>query len=194
MVSFNELEKGITIIIDKQPYEILEAAHLFKGRGHSVLQAKIKNLITGAVLSRTFHPSDTFQEAEIKKIKAKFLYSHRGQFFFCEGENPSKRFSLTKEQIGEQSKFLKPNETVEALIFNDKIINVVLPIKVQLKVIEAPPGIQGGRSQPGTKLVTLETEAKINVPLFIKEGDIIEINTENGEYTRRIEKETKNDG
>ena len=83
-IVFNELQKGITIIVDKQPYEILEASRLFKGRGHSVLQTKLKNLIGGNVVSRTFHPSDEFEEAEIEKMKAKFLYSHRDQFFFCE--------------------------------------------------------------------------------------------------------------
>ncbi|MGB2762019.1 MAG: elongation factor P [Minisyncoccales bacterium] len=186
MLSFNELEKGITIIIDKQPYEILEASRLFKGRGHSVLQVKIKNLITGATIPKTFHPSDSFEEAEIKKFKAKFLYFHRSQFFFCEEKNPSKRFSLEEKQIAQQSKFLKANQIVQGIIFDNKVINIFLPIKINLKVIEAPPGVQGNRSQPGTKTVVLETKAKIACPLFIKQGDTIEINTETSEYVRRI--------
>jgi len=202
MLNFSQLDKGITIIIDNQPYEILEASRFFKGRGRSVLQVKVKNLITGAIISKTFHPSDSFEEAEIKKIKAKFLfskeerkqgsaegrflYSHRDQFFFSKENDPSFRFSLNEEIIGENSKFLKQNLIVEALLFQDKIINVSLPIKLNLKVIEAPPGVQGSRSQPGTKTVTLETKAKINTPLFIKEGDVIEINTETGQYVRRL--------
>lgn len=187
MLSYSELKKGVKIILDGQPYEIIEASFLFKGRGHSILQAKIKNLTTGNIISKTFRPSDVLKEAEISKMKAKFLYSHRGQFFFSEVENSAKRFDLTEEQIGNQGKFLKPNQIVEAIIFQGRIINISLPIKVQLKVIEAPPGVKGNRSQAGTKTVILETGAKISVPLFIKEGDIIEINTEKGEYVRRVE-------
>lgn len=185
-MNFNELDKGINIIIDNQPYEILEASRLFKGRGHSVLQVKLKNLLTGNTISKTFHPSDNFEEAELQKFKAKFLYSHRGKFFFSEKDNPSKRFNLDDEQIGKASNFLKPNQIVEALIFKEKIISISLPIKISLKVMEAPPGVQGDRSQPGNKTVVLETNAKINTPLFIKEGDIIEINTETSEYVRRV--------
>ncbi len=187
MLSYNEIKRGSVIILEKQPYEVLEASHLFKGRGHSVLQVKIKNLITGNILAKTFHPSDKFEETELKKLKAKFLYNHRDKFFFSEEKNPSKRFELTNDQIGEGSKFLKSNEIVEAIIFENQIINIALPIKICLKVTEAEPGIKGSRSQPGTKTATIETGIKINTPLFVKEGDIIEINTETGEYVRRIQ-------
>jgi len=121
------------------------------------------------------------------KFQAKFLYNHRHRYFFSNKDNPSKRFDLNSEQIGPQAKFLKPNQVVEAMLFNEKIINVVLPIKIQLKVIEAPPGIQGDRAQGGTKTITLETGAKIAAPLFVKEGDVVEINTETEEYVKRIE-------
>ncbi len=187
MLTYTDLKKGIKIILDNQPYEIIEAVSLFKGRGHSVLQTKIKNLITGNAISRTFHPSDTFEEAEILKIKAKFLYSHREKFFFCEEQNPAKRFSLTEEQIGKPGNFLKPSQIAEGTIFKNKVVNISLPIKIYLKVIEAPPGIKGNRAESGTKIITLETKAKINAPLFIKEGDIIEVNTETGEYVRRTD-------
>jgi len=187
-IPYSELKKGKQIIINNEPYEIIEASSMFKARGHSVLQVKLKNLITGNIISRTFHPSDIFEEAELFKIKAKFLYSHRENYFFAEKDNPSKRFSLTKEQISSSVKFLKPNQEVETIIFNEEIINISLPIKIQLKVKQAPPGIKGSRAQAGNKIVVLETGAEINVPLFIEEGDIIEINIEKGEYVRRIEK------
>lgn len=187
MLSHTELKKGVKFILDGNPYEVLESSFVFKGRGSSILQAKIKNLITGNVISKAFHPGEAFEEAEISKIKAKFLYQYRDRFFFCEEQNPAKRFDLTEEQIGPPAKFLKPNQIMDGIVFERRIINISLPIKINLKVIEAPPGIKGGRSQPGTKIVTLETEAKINAPLFIEAGDIIEINTETGEYVRRIE-------
>ena len=186
MLSYSELKKGTRILLKGQPYEILECAPLFKGRGHSVLQVKIKNLITETVISETFHPSDTFDEPEILKIELKYLYSHRNNHIFSEKENPSKRFELKEEQIGESSQFLKQNQIVDGIIFENKLVNISLPIKIALKVIEAPPAIKGQSAQAGTKPATLETGAKINVPLFIEEGDIIEINTETGEYVRRI--------
>ncbi len=106
---------------------------------------------------------------------------------FCKEDNPSFRFELPKEVIGQASQFLKPNQVVEGMQFGGKIINISLPIKVQLKVVEAPPGVKGERAQAGTKQVTLETGAIANAPLFIETGDIIEINTETGEYVRRVE-------
>ncbi|MDD5013442.1 MAG: elongation factor P, partial [Candidatus Pacebacteria bacterium] len=107
-------------------------------------------------------------------------------YVFSETDNASKRFELTEEQIGDKCKFLKANEKVETIVFNDKIINVILPIKVKLKVTEVTPGVKGDRAQGGNKSITIETGAKINAPLFIEEGDIIEINTESGDYVRRI--------
>ena len=187
-MDYSELRKGIRIILNNQPHEIIEAHPVFKGRGHSVLQVRLKNLISGNVASFTFHPSDKFEEAELKKIEAKFLYSHRDKYFFCKKNNPAERFSLNVDQIGESSHFLKQNQMTEGIIFKERVINIFLPIKINLKVTEASPGLKGGRSQPGTKTITLETGAKMNVPLFINKGDVIEINTQKGEYVRRVEK------
>jgi len=187
MLTHTDLKKGIRIILDKEPYEILEASPMKKAQRRPVIQSKIKNLVTGNVFDRNFHQGDTFEEAELTNLKAKFLYSHRDRYFFSEDKNPSKRFDLSSGQLGVQAKFLKPNLIIEALIFDKKVINISLPIKIQLKVTEAPPGIKGDRAQGGTKIITLETGAKINTPLFIEEGDIIEINTETEQYARRIE-------
>lgn len=187
MLSHTDLKKGVKFILNKEPYEVLEFSFVFKGRGSSIVQTKIKNLLNGNVLSRTFHPGEEFEEVEIEKIKVKFLYSHQNKFFFSKINNPSDRFELPKDIIGDNSNFLKPNEIVEGLQFQEKIVNISIPIKVQLKVKEAPPGVKGDRAQGGTKAVILETEAAVNVPLFIKTGDIIEINTETGQYVRRIE-------
>lgn len=187
MVDYSELKKGVRIIIEGQPYEILEARPLKMAQRRVVLQTKLRNLITGNLLMQSLQQDDAFEEAEISKFEAKFLYTHHDRYFFVEKDNPSKRFDLTLEQIGEKAKFLKPNQIVEGVIFEGKIINVSLPIKVQLKVIEAPPGVKGERAQAGTKQVILETGTQVSVPLFIEEGEIIEVNTETGEYVRRAE-------
>jgi len=186
MISHNELKKGTIFLLDGQPCECLESFPVKTAQRRAVIQSRIKNLITGAVLEKTFHQGDVFEEADMTKVEIKFLYTHKDRSVFCEKDNPSKRFELTKEQIGENAKYLKNNEIVEGLVFDEKIITISLPIKVQLKVIEAPPGIKGERAQAGTKSVKLETNAEINVPLFVEEGDIIEINTETNEYVKRV--------
>lgn len=186
MISYSQLEKGIKIILDGQPYEIVETARSFKARGHSVLQTKLKNLKTGNLISKTFHPSDSFEEAEVSRKQAKFVYVHRDKYVFSQKDDSSQRFELTKEQVGEKSKFLSSNQIVELIIFKDEIINFNLPIKINLKVIEAPPAEKGNRAEAGTKIIVLESGAKINAPLFIKEGDVLEINTETGEYNKRV--------
>jgi len=169
LIPYSELRKGGRIIYNNQPYEIIEAFSMFKGRGHSTLQVKLKNLLTGSILSPSLHPSDQFEQAEIEKIKVKFIYSHKEKFVFSYQKDPSKRFELTKEQLGSIIKFLKPNQIVEGLVFKQEIVNISLPIKINLKVAQAPPGIKGDRAQSGNKLVVLETKAELNVPLFVKQ-------------------------
>ncbi len=187
MLSHNELKKGTLFILNNQPCEVLEHSLVFKGRGSSVMQVKVKNLIAGNTLTKTFHPNEEFEEAEIEKVDLQFIYSRNAKYIFCNPDNQSERTELLEEQIGPSSKFLKQNQMITGLTFDNKIINITLPIKVKLKVIEAPPGIKGNRAESGTKKVTLETGAIISAPLFIKQDDIIEINTEIGQYTRRIE-------
>ncbi|MCP6726662.1 MAG: elongation factor P [Patescibacteria group bacterium] len=187
MLSHTELKKGTQIIFEGSPYEIFESSSMFKGRGSSVTQTRMRNLENGNILQRTFHAGEEVEEAEIKRFQARFIYANKGKFIFSHIDNPSDRFELTEEQIGDVNQFLKENEVVEGLVFQDKVINVSLPIKIQLKVTQAPPGVKGDRAQGGTKTVTLETGATINVPLFVDTGDIVEVNTEVGEYTRRIQ-------
>ena len=185
MLNYNELKPGTFFILEGEPYEVLEFGFLRMQQRKPVAQTKIKNLITGKVLSRNFQHTDIFEEAEIDYKKVKFLYTHRDKFVFCELNNPSARFELPQEAIGAQAKFLKSNSKVEVVSFEGKIINVNLPIKMQFKVIEAPPSIKGNTAQGGTKLVKIETGVQINAPLFVEEGDVIEINTQSGDYTGR---------
>ena len=188
MLDSSELKKGVRIIYRDQPYEITESSAMFKGRGSSVLQIKLRNMITGIIIPETFRGADTFEEADLSKMKAKFIYVNKDKYVFCEENNSSKRFELTEDQLGYIAKYLKTNQIVEGLIFDDQIINISMPVKISLRVDQAPPGIKGDRASSGTKTITLETGAEINVPLFIEQDDIIEINTEKDEYVRRIEK------
>lgn len=185
MLYHTDLKPGVEFIYEGQPWIVLEAAAMKMAQRRPVIQAKIKNLIDGRVQERNFQQGDMFDEADLQKHEIKYLYTAKGQFFFCEPNDPSKRMSFTGAQIGAQAKYLKPNELVTGIVFNETIINFKLPIKMQLKVKETPPGVKGDRAQGGTKEAVLESGATIQVPLFVETGDIIEINTETGTYTRR---------
>lgn len=187
MLNYFDLRKGIKFVLEGQPYEVLEFQQMYKAQDMVVAKTKIKNLITGNVMEKNFHKGDSFDEVEMEKIEVKFLYNHRGKFGFCEAGNPSQRFELEEGQIGFAAKFLKPNQVVSGIKFQDKVVNIVLPIKVQLRVTEAPPGVKGERAQAGTKIVTLESGAQINTPLFVERDNIVEVNTETGGYVRKIE-------
>lgn len=187
MFTHNDLKKGVRILVDGEPYEVMESNPMKKAQRRVVMQTKLKSLLTGSVSEKNFHQGDVFEEAELSKISAKFLYTNRGKYFFCEESNPANRFDLSRELIGGQADFLKANQILDAIIFNEKVVSVAVPIKIQLKVTEAPPGIKGDSAQGGTKIVTLETGVQISVPLFVEEGDILEVNTQTGEYARRIE-------
>jgi elongation factor P len=186
MLTHTDLRKGAQFIYLNEPWEVLDSTLNKVAQRRPVMQTKIKNLVTGAVQEKNFQQGDIFEDADLEKVNLKFLYANRGQYFFCKENNPADRFYFTEEQVGKSAKFLKPNSLVVGIVFNEKIINIKAPIKVELKVKEAPPGIKGDRAQGGTKAVILESGAEIQVPLFIEEGDIIEVNTDLGEYVKRV--------
>jgi len=188
MLSYNELKPGILIVLNGQPFEVLESEFLRMQQRKPVMKTKLKNLVSGAVTERAFQPSDQLEEAEIERFQVKFLYRHRDEFWFCDLNNPKNRFSLNAEAVFGVEDFLRPEMEVSALRFSGKILSISLPIKVDYKVIEAPPAIRGDTAQGGTKVVVIETGAKISTPLFINEGDIIRVNTQTEQYVERMEK------
>jgi elongation factor P len=155
------------------------------GRAGAVLRTKLRNLKTGAVLERTFQGSDKIEEAEITKTKAQYLYREEDNFFFMDGAS-FEQFSLPKNVLGALVDYLLENTGVTILNFNGHPINIELPIKMEMRVIEAPPGIRGNTADGGSKQVTLETGIKVSTPLFVKEDDILRINTQTGEYVERV--------
>jgi elongation factor P len=186
MLTHTDLRPGIQFIYEGQPWEVVTAEMMKMAQRRPVIQSKIRNLIDGRVQEKNFQQGDVFQEADLEKKEIKFLYQSKGQYWFCEPNDPSKRFFFTEDQIGARAKFLKPNETVTGVLFDEKFISFILPIKVQLKIKEAAAGIKGDRAQAGTKEAVLESGAVIQVPLFVEEGDVIEINTETGTYVKRV--------
>jgi elongation factor P len=188
MINYNDLRPGVVFILDGQPYQVLEFNFLRMQQRKPVAQTKIRNLISGKVISRNFQHTDSLEEASIDYRNVKFLYGHGDKYVFCEINDPSKRFEISEEQIGDMGHFLKPNSEIQVVEFKGKIINVNLPIKMEFKVIESPPSIKGNTAQGGVKAVKIETKAMINAPLFVEQGDIIKINTQTGEYVERVEK------
>jgi elongation factor P len=188
MLEYNEIVERQYIIMDGQPYEVL-SSHVFRKQQRKPVNAtKLKNLITGKVTERSFHQSEKIEQAEIDKKEVKYLYNNRGEFWFCDPNDPSSRFKIDTESMGAQARFLKPNTLIEMLSFGEQTIGFKFPITVDLKVTEAPPGIKGDTATGGSKVITLETGATINAPLFVTEGDIVRLNTETGEYRERVNK------
>src|SRR3989344_185878 len=188
MLEYNEILKGKVILVGDEPYGFLAAHVSRKQQRKPVNQTKLRHLITGKVTEQAFHVSEKVQEADLSTKAVKYLYINKGEKWFCDEKNPADRFMLSDGTIGNGGNFMKPSMTVEALVFDEKIIGIKIPIKMELSVTEAPPAVKGNTAQGGSKLITLETGATLNAPLFINEGDIVRINTETGEYVERVDK------
>ena len=187
-VEYNQVTAKKTVIVDDDPYLVLSSNISKKDRQKASNAVRLKNLRTGSVIERTFHQSDVLEEADVIKRDVTFLYCNRGQYWFCEPGKPSERFSLDAQVVGDLEHFVTENNLVQAIVFADKIMSVVTPIKVHLQVAEAPEAVKGNTSSGATKEVTLETGYRVQVPQFIAAGDTVAINTETGEYSERIEK------
>lgn len=186
MLEYNEVTLRKYIIYENEPWEVIDS-HVFRKQQRKPVNAtKLRNLITGRITEVSFHVSDKVEEADIEKKEVKYLYTNRGEFWFCETNDPSKRFQLPETMLGDGAKFLKPNTLVDAMVFDEKIIGVKLPIKMDLVVKEAHPAVKGNTAQGATKSVVLETGAELQVPMFINEGDVVRVNTETGQYTDRV--------
>lgn len=184
MLNINSIKSGKNIILNGEPYAVFYHEHSKTGRAGAVLRTKIKNLITGAVLEKTFQGSDKVEEAEISKSKSQYLYSEKGDFHFMNNDTYD-QFSLSQNILENAANYLIEGTEITVLNFNGNPINIELPVKIKLKVTEAPPGIKGDTASGGNKSVILETGLKLTVPLFIKESDEIIVNTEKGEYVSR---------
>lgn len=185
MLNINEIKLGSLIQISNEPYVVIKADHHKIARGGAVLKTKLRNLITGNVMEKTWQGNDKAEPAETEKKKANFMYKDNDEAHFMDNQT-YEQFSLLLEQIGGKQKFLREGADATILYFNNKPVAVDLPVKIELKVISAPPGVKGNSAGSVTKQVELETGVNINVPLFVNEGDVIRINTETGEYVERV--------
>ena len=188
MLEYSEILPGKVILVDGEPYVVLDAHVFRKQMRKPVNQTKLRHLITGKITELAFHQNEKANEADLSVKEVKFLYQNKGEYWFCSPQNPGDRFALSEDVVGSAGQFIKINSIVEAQVFNEKIIAIRVPIKVELLVKDAPPAVRGNTAQGGSKQIELETGATINAPLFINEGDLVRINTETGQYVERVDK------
>lgn len=192
MLNYNEVRERGFIVLDGEPYEVLESQVSRKQQRKPVNQTKLRNLITGVTRQQTFHYADTVEEAYLEKKTVRYSFNKFNrqtgstEFWFTDPNDKSKRFEVAESVIGDKIKFMTEGSDYDALYFGERIIGISLPIKVELKVIEAPPSIKGSTASGGDKKVKVETGAMITTPTFVEVGDVIRINTETGLYTERV--------
>lgn len=185
MLSASDLRKGLKLQIDGSPYIIISFEFSKPGKGQALYRCKMRNMINGNQFTKTYRSGDKFEKAFLEERKMQFLYNQDGEYHFMDTENYEQLF-LTEEQLGDNVNFLMDNMDLEVLFFNDKPIDVSLPIFVNLSVTRADPWVKGDTSGTDTKPVTVETGYQLQVPPFVEEGDKIQIDTRTGEYVTRV--------
>ena len=185
MYSITDLKKGIIINLNGSPYKVLEYDHSSMGRGGAVVRTKLRSLVDGSVLSKTFRGNEKIEPANIEPVKAQFLYSDGDQAHFMRADN-YEQVGVPIEKMGEDLQFIKEGMEISLLYHDQSPIAHELPIKVDLEVEQADPGIKGDSASNVTKKCRLETGAQAQVPLFIEAGDIVRIDTRSGDYIERV--------
>ena len=184
MISAGDFRNGVTLEIDGQVVQILEFQHVKPGKGAAFVRTKLKNVINGGVVERTFRPTEKFPQARIERVDMQYLYSDGDLFHFMNVENYD-QIALNSEDVGDSLKFVKENEMVKVCSHEGNVFSVEPPISVELEVTETEPGVKGDTATGATKPAIVETGASVLVPLFVNQGDKIKIDTRTGEYSSR---------
>jgi len=185
MYSAGDLRKGLKIQIDNEPYVIVEFQFSKPGKGQALYRCKLKNMITGIQMDRTYRSGDTFEPAVLEERKMQYLYNQENEYCFMDVENYEQAF-LSSEQVGDAKNFLTDNLEVQILFFGDRPIGITLPNFVDLTVISADPWVKGDSAAGDSKPITVETGYTLRVPPFVLEGEKITIDTRTGEYVTRV--------
>ncbi|MGI6631658.1 MAG: elongation factor P [Bacillota bacterium] len=185
MISTNDFHTGVTVEIDGQPWVVVDFQHVKPGKGSAFVRAKIKNIITGAVLERTFNAGEKLPKALIERREAQFLYSLDDEYTLMDTQS-FEQITVRREDIGNGANYLKENMNVTVLSYDSRVIGVEVPNFVELKVVETEPGFKGDTATGGTKQARLETGAVVKVPLFVNVGDVLKVDTRTGTYIERV--------
>lgn len=185
MVSAGDFKNGITLEIDGTVYQILEFQHVKPGKGAAFVRTKLKNIVNGGVVEKTFRPTEKFPQARIDRVDMQYLYSDGDLFHFMD-VSTYEQIALDADTIGDALKFVKENEMVKVCSHNGNVFAVEPPLFVELEITDTEPGFKGDTAQGATKPAIVETGAKVQVPLFVEQNDVIKIDTRTGEYLSRI--------
>ena len=185
MISAGDFKNGITLEIDGNVMQILEFQHVKPGKGAAFVRTKLKNIINGGVVEKTFRPTEKFPQARIDRVEMQYLYSDGDLFHFMNMES-YEQIALNDEVIGDALKFVKENDTVKVCSYNGNVFTVEPPLFVELEVTDTEPGFKGDTAQGATKPATVETGAIVYVPLFVETGDKLKIDTRTGDYLSRV--------
>ncbi len=185
MYNASDLRKGLKIEIDNDPYIVTDFQFSKPGKGQALYRCKLKNMITGVIISPTYRSGDTFQKADLSERKMQYLYNQDDEFWFMDLEN-YEQTALNSEQVGDANDFMTDNLEVDILFFGEKPIGITLPYFVDLIVKKADPWAKGDSVAGDTKPVTMETGYELRVPPFIEEGEKLTIDTRSGEYVTRV--------
>lgn len=184
MIMAGDFRNGITFEMDGQVYQVVEFQHVKPGKGAAFVRTKLKNIITGATIEKTFNPSDKMPRAHVERKDMQYLYNDGELYYFMDIET-YEQIPLSEEVLGDSLKFIKENMTVKLLSFKDNVFGIEPPNFVELEVVQTEPAIKGDTVTGATKPATVETGAIVKVPLFINQGDVIRIDTRTGEYMER---------
>ncbi|MCC8140112.1 MAG: elongation factor P [Lachnospiraceae bacterium] len=185
MIFAGDFKNGVTLEIEGNVYQILEFQHVKPGKGAAFVRAKLKNIINGGVVEKTFRPTEKFPLAHIDRVDMQYLYSDGDLYHFMNVENYD-QIALNSDDIGDALKFVKENEMVKICSYKGNVFAVEPPLFVELEVTETEPGFKGDTATGASKPATVETGATVMVPLFVERGTVIKIDTRTGEYLSRV--------
>ncbi len=185
MYEAGDLRRGLKIEIEGEPYAIVDFDFVKPGKGQALYKCKLKNLITGSQFDRTYRSGDRFQPANLEEQEMEFLYQEGDQYCFM-NTSTYEQVYMDEGQVGEAKNFLTNNMVANVTFFQERPIDINLPIFVDLKVVEAEPGVKGDTASGATKPVTLETGHVIQVPLFVEQDEVLRLDTRTGQYVSRV--------
>ena len=185
MITAGDFKNGITFELDGQIFQVVEFQHVKPGKGAAFVRTRLKNIITGATVEKTFSPTDKMPRAHIERKDMQYLYNDGDLYYFMDVET-YEQTPLGADAIGDALKFIKENMTVKILSYKGNVFGIEPPTYVELEVTETEPGFKGDTATGATKPAVVETGASVKVPLFINQGDVIRIDTRTGEYLERV--------
>ena len=185
MISAGDFRNGITIEFEGNVYQIIEFQHVKPGKGAAFVRTKLKNIINGGVVEKTFRPTEKCPQARIDRKEMQYLYADGDLYNFMDTETYD-QIALNAETVGDALKFVKENEMVKICSYNGNVFAIEPPLFVELAITETEPGFKGDTATGATKPAIVETGAKVNVPLFVDQGEVIKIDTRTGEYLSRV--------